>query len=80
MRNKLSDLNDHLFAAIERLNDEGLDPERIPVEAARGKAIAELAEKSLAAGRLALDAAKLAHEAGGRDIDLPAMLEGPDRR
>ena len=29
MKNKLADLNDHLFAQLERLSVEGLSPEQI---------------------------------------------------
>mgnify|MGYP001573325908 CR=1 FL=1 len=32
MKNKLSDLNDHLFAQLERLSEEGLSPEKIAAE------------------------------------------------
>ena len=35
MKNKLSDLNDHLFAQIERLGDEDLSDEQIEKEAKR---------------------------------------------
>ena len=38
-RNKLTDLNDHLFTALERLNDEGLSNEQIEVESKRAEAI-----------------------------------------
>jgi len=36
MKNRLSDLNDHLFAQMERLADESLTPEQIGHEATRG--------------------------------------------
>ena len=35
MKNKLSDLNDHLFSQLERLSDEALTPEEIEREAKR---------------------------------------------
>ena len=34
-KNKLSDLNDHLFAAIERLNDEDLTSDQLEIETKR---------------------------------------------
>ncbi len=44
MKNKLSDLNDHLFAQIERLSDEQLTPEQIATEVERTGAIVSVAE------------------------------------
>jgi hypothetical protein len=38
MKNKLSDLNDHLFAQIERLANEEFTPEKIEIEVKRGNA------------------------------------------
>lgn len=38
MKNKLGDLNDHLFAALERLNEEDMTSEEIAKEASRAKA------------------------------------------
>lgn len=39
MKNKLMDLNNHLFAQLERLGDEDLTPDQIENEAERTKAI-----------------------------------------
>lgn len=39
MKNKLSDLNDHLFTQLERLTNEDLNPEQLQMEIERGKAI-----------------------------------------
>lgn len=35
MKNSLADLNDHLFAALERLNSEDLNPEDLKNELKR---------------------------------------------
>ncbi|MYI76071.1 MAG: hypothetical protein F4057_12485 [Acidobacteria bacterium] len=79
MKNKLTDLNDHLFSAIERLNQEGMKPEKIQTEVTRGKAIAQLSEQVLKSGALALEAEKFRAEIGyGRTspkAHLPALLE-----
>ena len=44
MKNKLSDLNNHLFAQLERLGDEELDLEAIEKEAKRTDAIVQVAD------------------------------------
>lgn len=64
MKNKLSDLNDHLFAQIERLANEDLTPEQIEKEAKRGAAIVEAADQILRSAELQLQAAKIASDAG----------------
>lgn len=65
MKNRLSDLNDHLFAQIERLSDESLTPEEIDRESTRGNAIVAVADKIVAGAKLQLEAAKLVWGAGG---------------
>jgi hypothetical protein len=44
-RNKITDLNDHLFAALERLNDEEIKGEQLTEEIERAKAIATIGAK-----------------------------------
>ena len=39
MNNKLSDLNNHLFAELERLSDEELNEDELKSEIGRAKAI-----------------------------------------
>jgi hypothetical protein len=74
MKNKLSDLNDNLFAQLERLSDEKLKGEQLKNEIERTKAIKSISQEIIAGGQLALEAKK---ELGVsiRDGDLPAMLE-----
>lgn len=78
MKNKLTDLNDHLFAEIERLGDEELSGEKLQQEISRAKAIADISGKVIDNAKLALDATKLQVEYGGivrEKIKLPEMLE-----
>ncbi|MCO7125094.1 hypothetical protein NIE88_04810 [Sporolactobacillus shoreicorticis] len=64
MKNTLGDLNNHLFAELERLSDESLSNEELEVEMKRAKSIAGVATQIIANGQLVLDA------------QLPKMLEG----
>ena len=59
MKNKLSDLNNHLFAQIERLGDEDLDSEQIEREAKRGEAIVAVADQIIRNADLQFKAASL---------------------
>ena len=59
MKNKLSDLNNHLFAQLERLSEEDLSAERIEQEAKRADAIVSLADQVTRNAELQLKAAKL---------------------
>lgn len=74
MKNKLTDLNNHLFAQLERLGDESLDSEKLKDEIARSKAITAVSSQIVNNARLALDAqiAVLDLQLGNR---LPSMLE-----
>ena len=45
MRNTLGDLNNHLFAQLERLGDEDLKGEQLVEEMERAKAISGIASK-----------------------------------
>ena len=63
MKNKLGDLNDHLFAEIERLGDEDLSGEALVQEIARAKAVSGVAIHIIQNASLALKA-KLAINEG----------------
>lgn len=64
MKNKLSDLNDHLFAQLERLGDEDLTPEQIEKEAQRSDAIIGVATQIMKNADLHLRAATLLADNG----------------
>ena len=44
MKNKLVDLNNHLFEELERLNDENLKGEELQEERERAKSMANIAQ------------------------------------
>lgn len=63
-RNKLTDLNDHLFLQIEKLSDETLTGERLKEEIDRSKAIAALATPIVNSSKTFVDALKLMNKSG----------------
>ena len=58
MKNKLINLNDHLFCEIERLSDEDLKGDKLLQEINRAKAVSNVATQIILNARLALDAHK----------------------
>lgn len=66
MKNKLSDLNDHLFSQLERLSEEGLTAEQIEVEAKRGEAMVEVADQIIRNAELTFKAATFVAQHGDR--------------
>lgn len=74
VRNKLSDLNDHLFMALERLGDEEITGEKPEEEIERSKALTTVAGKIIDNGRLILDAQKtVAEYKGTKDVNLELL-------
>ena len=57
MKNTLTDLNNHLFEQIERLNSDDLQGEELDKEIQRAKGITDLAQQIIASGNLAVKAA-----------------------
>lgn len=66
MKNKLTDLNDLLFAQLERLADDDLKGEAVDVEIKRAAAMVQVADKIVDNARLQLSAVKLIAEHGER--------------
>lgn len=56
MKTKLSDLNEHLFGQLERLNDTDLKGENLMSEISRSKAITDVSKEIISTHRLVLDA------------------------
>lgn len=64
MKNKLQDLNNHLFAQLERLDNEELTAEELDTEIQRSKAITAISNQIIDNAKLALDATRLQVEFG----------------
>lgn len=60
MKNKLSDLNNHLFAQLERLSDETIGAEQLQQEIERSRAVTSVSQAIIANADLALKARKAA--------------------
>jgi hypothetical protein len=76
MKNKLVDLNNHLFAQLERLGEESLTEEQIEQEAKRTDAIVSVAEQIIRNADLSLKAAHLIANHGDRFAPMLPMIEG----
>ncbi len=79
IKNTLGDLNNHLFAQLERLSDEDLKGEDLKEEITRSKAVSDVATRIIANANVVLQAKKAANdflEEYGIEGKLPKMLEG----
>ena len=74
MKNKLVDLNNHLFAQLERLSEEGLSAEQIEQEVNRTDAIVDISEQIVRNADLALKAANIVANHGDRFINMLPMI------
>ena len=54
-RNQMNDLRDHLFAALERLNDDELTPEQLATEVDKAQAIANLSNSVINSAKAEVD-------------------------
>lgn len=58
-RNKITDLNDHLFAQLEKLNDETIKSDDMEIEFKKAKAISGVAAQIIKSNKLVIDAMRL---------------------
>ena len=80
MKNKLEDLNNHLFEQLERLNDEELTGEALEEELKRSRAVASISSQIIENGRLVLDALKHQTEYCKSQKEMPALLGGTNAK
>ena len=76
MKNTLSDLNNHLFAELERLSDEELSGDKLNEEIRRAEAVCEVSTQIVANGTLVLKAEQFKDNALNANAKIPKFLEG----
>lgn len=74
-RNTLNDLNNHLFAQLERLSDETIKGDDLKEEFDRSKAVTEVAKNIINNAALALQAEKFVDDRMDASRSMPVMLE-----
>lgn len=79
MNTKLTDLNNHLFAQLERLGAESLDQEALEREVQRTQSIVSVSEQIINNAQIALNAAELVakHGCGNWENMLPGVEGKP---
>lgn len=73
-KNKLSDLNNHLFAQLERLNDEEMTEDQVKNEVSRAKAISGIASQVIKSAKVTIDAMRLVANGDYTVNELPTMI------
>lgn len=79
MKNKLFDLNNHLFEQLERLNDEDLVGDKLGQEILRAKAVTDVAQQIISNASIVIKASVLMSDCGignqgGPDKKMPLQL------
>lgn len=70
----MTDLNDHLFAQLERLNDENITAEQMELEIKKANAIASVSTQIINNAKLVLEATKSASRGDIQKHNLPIQL------
>lgn len=76
MKNTLGDLNNHLFAELERLSDEELKGDELVEEMGRARTITEVSTQIINNAHVILKAEKFRDEKLDVNRSVPKMLEG----
>jgi hypothetical protein len=74
-KNTLSDLNNHLFAQLERLGDEELTEEQLKKEMERAKAINGVAKNIIDNAKTALEGAQFSYTKLPGNKDVPVQFK-----
>lgn len=76
MKNKITDLNDHMFMMLEKLNDDELTGDELAMECKRASAMAQIGSVIVKNHKNAIDVMKL--RGNGNEEEAPEFLS--DRR
>jgi len=71
-KNRMTDLNNHLFLQLERLNNEELIGDKLKEEIARAKVISAVSSQIIQGARVTIDAMRIVYD--GRVKNPPRML------
>ena len=82
MKNNLADLNNHLFAMLETLenNEEMADSKKLEESLKRSKAVCQVATQILNVARLQVSAINTAEQCGLKNSDMPALISIKDSK
>ncbi len=73
-KNKISDLNNHLYEQLERLNDDSLSEHQLEQEVQRANAMSQLGTVIVNNNKVALSAMKLAMDGGEMQKEFTKFL------
>lgn len=76
MQNTLMDLNNHLFAQLERLSDENIKGNELQEEINRAQAVTNVASQIISNGSLVLKSIQVQDDSLRANTKLPKMLTG----
>ena len=74
-KNKLADLNNHLFAQLERLSDEELKGEDLKIEQERAKSISLISKNIIDNAKLTLEVVKTCRNDLSSNTEVPEILK-----
>ena len=74
MKNNLSDLNNHLFSMLEKLEEDKMTDKRLEKELKKAQAICSISSQILKIASVQVSAIKTAEQCGLLNKDMPALI------
>ena len=79
MKNNLADLNNHLFAMLEEI-EEGGAPKELEKSLKKAKAMCDVSKQILSVANVQVRAMQLADRAGYKNEEMPALIAVKDSK